>query len=210
MTPPIPAASPAIPAAEENVQRGTIFALAAIPISIAAFALIGGLTGFITGILAIVVPYITAYLYSKGAGAPLSRRGWAPFIGVAGAAVVLGTFSGVVGGVYSAYQAVGGSGGLFASAFWRTVANQFTVNLADNFFAILIGIGLGAAGIVSVIRNGGKMPSRGSNAAPAAPSVPSAPSVPTTPPAPPAAPVQPSPGVILNGEPVDPADGPKK
>lgn len=222
-TPPIPADTPAGPAADENVQRGTLFALAAIPISIAAFAFIGGLTGFITGILAILIPYITAFFYSKGAGAPLTRKGWGPFIGVAGAAVVLGTFSGVVGGVYSAYQAVGGSGGIFASAFWRTVGNQFTINLADNFFAILIGIGLGAAGIVSVIRNGGKMPSRGAGnpaqstmpgqaANPVAPTgaAPAQPSTPAAPPAPPVAPNQPSPGVMLNGKPIEPTDGKKK
>ena len=194
-TPPIPASTtvPA-PAADENVQRGAIFALGAIPIGMVAFAVVAGLFGFITGVVAIVIPYVAAFLYGKGAGAPLTRKGWGPFILVAGAAVVLGTFTGIVAGAFYVYQAVGGSGGIFASAFWRTVVGQFTTNLADNLFGIIIGLALGAAGIASVLRGGRRL-----GASPVA-----------APPAPPVDPNQPSPGVMLNGEPVDPDAKPKQ
>lgn len=180
----------------ENVGRGTTFALLAIPAAIIIFAIFAGLFQLISGIAAIVIPYIAAWLYQKGAGAPLSRAGWGPFIGVSAAAIVLGTISGIVAATYAGFL---GKSGLFSSAFMRTLLNQFSGNLGDNVVPLLIGLGLGAVGIASVIRG----PRRAAQlATPTATDAP-APAAPPAVPAPPAA-NQPSPGVMLNGKPVDP------
>ena len=192
----------------ENVARGTLLALLAIPAAVLAFAIVGALFGGVSGIAAIVVPYIAAFLYRLGAGAALSRAGWAPFIAVTAVAIVIGTVTGIGSTAWTAFNSVGGKNALVNPAFWRTVGNQFTISLADNAVPILIGLVLGAVGIVSVIRGragmagfdrtGGRIApedvaeyTRPESTAPAAPPVPPAPNAP-------------SPGVILNGKPLDP------
>jgi hypothetical protein len=192
----------------ENVARGTLLALLAIPAAVLAFAIVGALFGGVSGIAAIVVPYIAAFLYRLGAGAALSRAGWAPFIAVTAVAIVIGTVTGIGSTAWTAFNSVGGKNALVNPAFWRTVGNQFTISLADNAVPILIGLVLGAVGIVSVIRGragvagfgrtGGRIApedvaeyTQPESMAPAAPPVPPAPNAP-------------SPGVILNGKPLDP------
>ena len=138
----------------ENVARGTTFALLVIPVAIVAFGVVAGISGIFSGIVAIAVPYVAAWLYGKGAGTPLTRKGWGPFVAVSAAAILLGTFAGFVGGAYAAYSSVGGDGGIFAPALWTTVGNQLTRGLGDSLISILLGLGLGAAGIVSVLRGG--------------------------------------------------------
>lgn len=198
----------------ENVQRGSIFALVAIPVAIAIFAIIGGVFGIITGIAAIVIPYIAAWLYSKGAGAQLTRAGWVPFIGITAVAIILGAAAGILGGFYHSFTRVGGDGGILGTSFWTTVRNQLTDNYADNAFPIIVGIGLGIVGIVSVLRGrtlnsrstgGGPGPLAQSSMPGALGGSPTDASAPTTAP-PPAKPTanQPSPGVILNGKPIEP------
>jgi hypothetical protein len=193
------------PAPAENVSRGATFALLAIPAAIIVFAVIAGVFQIISGIVAIVVPYIAAWLYKKGAGAPLSRAGWAPFIGVSVVAIVVGTFTGIAAATYAVFL---GDGGPFSPAFLRALGAQFSNG--DSLLPILIGLGLGTAGIVAVIRGPRTRVTPGaapvaSSVAPATTAVPDAatPVMPATPAIPPA-PNQPSPGVILNGKPVDP------
>lgn len=188
----------------ENVGRGLTFALIAIPAAIILFAIVAGLFQIISGIVAIVVPYIASWLYLKGAGAPLTRAAWGPFIGISAAAIVLGTISGIVAATYAGYL---GNGGLFSPAFLRTVGNQFTSGMGDNALPILLGLGLGAVGIASVLRGPRTRVAAGTTpvAAPPATTAPdaAAPAAPAIPPVPPAA-NQPSPGVMLNGKPIDP------
>lgn len=200
----------------ENVTRGALVTLLAIPIAMIAFIIVGAVFGGISGIAAIIVPYIAARLYRAGAGAPLSRAGWVPFIGIAGAAILIGTFTGIAAGAWRAFTSVGGQGGILGSPFWRTVSYQFTDGLGDNAIAILIGLGLGTVGISSVIRGrtagartgfgrGGRVSPEQvaavySQPDPSTPAPPAAPSAPT----PPIAPNATSPGIILNGKPLDP------
>jgi hypothetical protein len=192
----------------ENVARGTLVALLAIPAAIVAFALVGALFGGVSGIAAIVVPYIAAFLYRFGAGTTLSRAGWIPYIGVTAAAIVIGTVGGIASGTWSTFSSVGGKGGILGSAFWRTVGNQFTIYLGDNAVPILIGLVLGAIGIVSVIRGRTRIGGFGRTGGRIAPQdvaeythpESKAPAAPPVPPAPNA----PSPGIILNGKPLDP------
>lgn len=196
--------APAAPA--ENVGRGTAFALLAIPAAILVFIIVGGVLQFIfAGIASIVVPYIAISLYTRGAGAPISRRGWGPFIAVAGAAVVIGTFTGIIALAYARYL---GHDGIFSGPFLRTVGNQ--IASADGVISLVIGLGIGAAAIVSAIRGPRSRVAAGAPVAPGAPAAPEAAAPAAAPVAPPAAPPappapnQPSPGVLLNGKPIDP------
>lgn len=210
----------AAPAPVENVGRGAAFALLAIPAAIIVFAVIAGLFQIISGIVAIVVPYIAAWLYKKGAGAPLTRAGWGPFILVSAAAVVIGTFTGIVAATYAGYL---GDGGLLSESFLTTLGYQFTRYFGDTIIPILIGLGLGGVGIAGVIQTERKKAAAeaaaeaSASAVPVAPTASGAPAVPVAPtaaapaapvaptaPAIPLAPNQPSPGVILNGKPIDP------
>ena len=204
--------APAAPV--ENVGRGAAFALLAIPAAIIVFIIVGGVLQFtFAGIASIVVPYIAISLYTRGAGAPISRRGWGPFIAVAGAAVIIGTFTGIIALAYARYL---GHDGILSAPFLRTVGNQ--IASADGAISLVIGLGIGAAAIVSAIRGPRSRVAPGAPVAPAAtgpavpPAPPAAPSAPASaapvvppvaPPVPPA-PNQPSPGVLLNGKPIDP------
>lgn len=192
----------------ENVARGALLALLAIPAAVIAFAIVGAIFGGVSGIAAIVVPYIAAFLYRLGAGAPLSRAGWAPFIGISAVAILVGTFAGIASTAWTAFNSVGGDNALVNPAFWRTVGNQFTSGLGDNLVPILIGLVLGAVGIVSIVRGRGFGGSRfgiqpSGRIAPADVSIYTQPEAPTIP-APPAAPNGTTPGTMLNGKPVEP------
>lgn len=190
--------APAAPV--ENVGRGATFALLAIPAAIVIFIIVGGVFKFsFAGIASIVVPYIAYALYTRGAGTQLTRKGWGPFIGVAAIAVVVGTFTGIVALAYALYL---GNDSLLSTVFLRSVGNR--IASGDGALSIIVGLGLGAVGIVGAIR--GQRTNRVVPAAPATPdaSAPVAPvAPPVAPPVPPAA-NQPSPGVLLNGKPINP------
>lgn len=200
----------------ENVRRGALVALLTIPLSILAFAVISGFFGLISGFTAIVIPVVASWLYTKGAGAPLTRAGWAPFIGISAVSVVLGVASGIIASAYYGYERVGGDGGILAPAFWTSVRNLFSSGFENFLLPVIFGLGLGAAMIFSVIRGprAGGRAGAGNRLTPAQvdsitdAQTPVTPQPSTTPPATPpaAAPIanKPSPGIMLNGEPLDP------
>jgi hypothetical protein len=187
----------------ENVARGAIFALAAIPIGMLAFGFLGAVGVFVF-IAGMVVPFVAASLYRRGSGGSLSRAGWLPVIAISLIGIVLGVFTGLVASTFVAFQAVGGDGGIFSSAFWTTVARQLrgriTAAAGTRFFAI-IGLALGIVGIFAALRT----PKTAVVPAPAAVDA-AAPAPEAATPAQPSppAPNQPLPGVMLNGKPLDP------
>ncbi len=201
----------------ENVARGLTFTLLVIPFAVVASTLVGIIfgIGFFTGFVAVGMPTVASYLYLKGAGAPLTKPNAVGWVAISLVAIVVSIFTGIVAGAWNGFAAVSGDGGVFGSAFLRTVINQFTVNFDDTLIPIAIGLGLGVVSLVSVL-NGPKA-GRGNRltpeqtdaltddtAASATPAVPIAPA--TQPIAPPARPIanQPSPGILLNGKPLDP------
>jgi hypothetical protein len=190
-----PAAKP------ENVGRGTLFALASILLAILAFIIVGwagiGLYGVVLAGLGL--PFITAALYRFGSGGQLTRAGWVPFIVISAIAVVVGVVTGVIATVARQF----GGGGQMWSALWLNLKNFDPARGGQGFFAVL-GIALGVVGIILALRQ--KTPAQQIAQTTAQWTPPAAPAADaTTPPAPPAAPpAAPSPGVVLNGEPVDP------
>lgn len=144
------ATTPATPPARvENVQNGTLLALATIPFAAVLAALVGGLFGIISGLVAIVIPTAAVWLYERGAGAPLTRRGWVPVILVSVVSIGAAIVAGFVGTAYNAYSAVGNREP-FGPAFWTTVRIQMTG--PDAILPILIGVGLGAIGLFGILR----------------------------------------------------------
>jgi hypothetical protein len=209
-------------AATENVSRGLLFSLGAIAAAIVGYAILSGVIGiygYVTGIVAFAIPLFGGWLYTKGAGTG-PKAGRMPWIGIMAAAIVVGALTVVVASAWYAFSRVGGDGGLFAPAFWRTVVRA--AGNGEVLLQVVITLAVGAFGIFAALRDrkkaGAVAPAAspfGSAAAPAAPFAtapdgapaqvaPPAPGTPVPPVAPPAAPAQPSPGVVLNGEPVDP------
>lgn len=133
----------------ENVGQGALFALATIPLAIVLYAVVGGLFGVFAGIVAIVIPSAAVWLYERGAGAPLTRRGWLPVIAISVVSILLGIVAGFVGTAYAAYTSVGNREP-FGPAFWTTVRIQLTG--PDAFVPILLGLALGAAALFGILR----------------------------------------------------------
>ncbi|MGV8881704.1 MAG: hypothetical protein ACOH19_06095 [Rhodoglobus sp.] len=213
----------------ENVSRGVIFALVAIPISIAASALFGGLFGIASGIVALVIAYVTGWLFSKGSGGPFEGKsvgpaGRLPYILIASAAVILGAMTSIIAAVYSGFTSVNGRGGLFGAPFATTLGRALQ-DPEDFLFPMALCLVFGLVGIAGVVRGPrtpaanvqqpvqpGTFPAANQTVTPppvmptaAAPAAPSAPVAPLT--QPPAGGLinQPSPGIILNGKPIDPS-----
>ena len=212
MTDPNPYASPAEPTTAENVQRGLLFSLGAIVVAIAGYVLLSGVIGiygYITGVVAVAIPLIGAWLYAKGAGSP-PKAGRPGFIGIMAVAVLLGALTTFVASAWYSFSRVGGDGGILSPAFWRTVANG--ASNGDVLLPMIITIAAGGFGIYAALRNRTPKPAAqapagspvdaSTTAAP--PVAPPAPGTPITPPPATTTPAPPSPGVILNGEPLDP------
>jgi len=136
----------------ENVSRGALVALLAIPAAILAFVIVawvfdlaGGTYPLLAIAVAFLVPNITAWLYTKGAGAKLSSAGRLWFILISLVAVLLGAVASVIATAYFAFTRVGGDGGLFGSAFATTVGNK----LGSMDLVVPLGIAV-VLGIVSI------------------------------------------------------------
>lgn len=206
----------------ENVGRGTLFALAAIPVSIIASALLGSLLGIASGLVALAVAYFAGWLYSKGAGGPFDGKPVGPagrmsYILIAVAAVVLGALTSVVAATFVAFSRVNPRDGILSGTFATTLGRQFTNG--ELIFPLVLCLALGAVGIAGVLRgprNATITPAQQAAGYPAQPGMPvqppvypnpadqtAAPSIPVTPPVTP--PNQSSPGIILNGKPIDPS-----
>jgi hypothetical protein len=179
--------------------RGILVTLLVIPLAALAGILIGAV-GLVEGLAAIIVGPAAGWLYAKGAGAPLSRRGWIPFLAISVVGVGVAILAGIVASAFRAFQAVSGDGGLLGPAFRTTLTTVFTSGNAT--LPVLIGVGLGLVGVFGALRSRTTPTGRISpesmaardDAAPVTPAPPAAPLPPNTP----------SPGVILNGEPLDP------
>lgn len=160
---------PAVPGAEgapeptENVPLGVLVALLVIPLSILGFVAVawvfdsaGGAYPVLTIAVAFLVPTVTAFLYSKGAGSKIGSAGRIWFVLISMIAVVVGALASVIATAYFAFSRVGGDGGLFGSAFATTVANKATS--VDVVTPLIIAVMLGVVGIVLTLRQ--KSPQR--------------------------------------------------
>jgi hypothetical protein len=197
MTQPAPASEPmSLPS--ENLQRGVIFALIALPAGVIAWDLLWSF-GFIASIVSFGIAYLAARLYRFGSGGRISRTG-----AIAVAAITIGTlvialisgFAVQIVGLYSQQFGTSITESLLAPRFWSIVFTSMTSGQA--LISVLLAVVFAAQGCFGILstafRQTRAQPSMDAAAASADPSAP----------APPAAPQ----GLILNGEPIPPADEP--
>jgi hypothetical protein len=180
-----------------------LFTLLAIPLAIVVFAIVGTWGTYFVFIVSLFVPASAAFLYRAGSGGRL-EKGRPQFILVSIVAVVIGVATGIVATAFGRFSAVGGDGGLFGSVFQSTLLRSLGT---EEFLAqALVGLGLGIAGVFGALRSA-KTLQDAATAPVIATDLPAGTAAPGTPIAPPAVtpPIaKPSPGIILNGEPLDP------
>jgi hypothetical protein len=225
-------------APRENVLRGSLLAFLAIPAGIIVYALVGGFIGnsitFFLGFISAALPYVASFLYRFGSGGEL-KAGRVPVVIISIVGIVLGVLVGLVATAWSGFSAVTHVSGILSPAFRTTFARQFANG--DLLIQLLVGLGLGIVGIVGLLRNNGVINQRvtqtmvNGNPTPeqvaafqsATGEAPVAPLPPGTAPAgtpilgattptvtPPITSATPSPGILLNGKPLDEKPGKKK
>ena len=193
MTQPSPSSLPS-----ENVQRGVIFALLALPAGVIAWDILWNF-GFVASIVSFGIAYIAARLYRFGSGGRVSRTG-----AIAIAVITIGTliiafisgFAVQIVGLYSNEFGTSIPESLLAPRFWSIVFASMTTGQA--LISLLLAAVFGALGCFGILRNAflqTRAPRQPMVDATGAPAVP--------------APPAPQQGLILNGEPVNPADDPQ-
>jgi hypothetical protein len=141
----------------ENFARGTVFALAVIPLGIVAWVLLWNV-GFIASIVGFAVAWAAVRLYLLGSGGLVSRNGAIRISIITIGTLLLAILGGLVSDVIPIYSRVANVSwieALFSANFW-TVFQQVQGRpggLSDELPSILIGIGLGALGCYSILRN---------------------------------------------------------
>ncbi|GAA5027843.1 hypothetical protein ACFQRL_05845 [Microbacterium fluvii] len=149
--PPAASAAAALPA--ENVARGALFALAALPLGVALWCVIWQL-GFISALVAFAVVAGGAWLYRRGSGGRVGGAGIAVIVAVAAVTLVLAFLGGLVFDVASAlgYPM---PASLTDELFW----GDYWYNITDNpqlweemTMTIVMTIGFAILGAFGVVR----------------------------------------------------------
>lgn len=146
----------AAPQVIENIGRGALLALLALPVGILAWVLLWQ-AGFIASIVGFGVAVAATFLYRMGSGGVISRVGAVIVIGVTALTLVLAFVAGLVSDVLPIYTDITGAGAvesLLQPAFW----SGFSDIVSDPEIAgeiakdAAIAFGLGALGCFSVLR----------------------------------------------------------
>ena len=202
MTQPSPSSLPS-----ENVQRGVIFALLALPAGVIAWDILWGF-GFVASIVAFGVAYLAVRLYRFGSGGRVTRSGAIAIAVITIGTLIIAFISGFAVDRLGSYTQVSGQSipeALVSSRFWGIVFGD--IAQPSSLLSLLLAAVFGVLGCFGILRNAfmqtRAVPTADATPAPTAPDPnpqygENAPSVPA-PPAPPH-------GLILNGEPLPPAD----
>ncbi len=194
MTQPSPSSLPS-----ENVQRGVILALVALPLGVVAWDVLWGF-GFVASIVSFGIAYLAARLYRFGSGGRVSRSGAIAIATITIGTLIIAFISGFAVELVGEYSRITGASipeSLVSSRFWTIVFAAMTA--PQSLISLLLAAAFGALGCFGILRGAFRQSAAqaGVGAEPAA-------TVPV-PPAAPTAPATPSQGVVLNGEPVAPA-----
>ena len=175
----------------ENVARGTLFALVAVPAGVIVWVVLWNF-GFIASIVGFGVAYAAMFLYRFGSGGVLSRTGALRVALVTIGTLLIAFFGGVVSDVLGVWTAETGEGvlaGLVSPDFWTAFQQIIALDGVAASYLPDFGLALlfGALGCFGLLRRAFR------STAPAAPVAPPAPFAATAPVAPPAAPFAPQP-----------------
>lgn len=155
--------------ATENVPRGTIFALAVVPLGIIAWVLLWSL-GFIASFVAFGVSFGAVALYRIGSGGVVGRTGAIRVAVITVVTLALAIFAGLVSDVMSSYVRIAKTNvidALFSPKFWSVFQHTLSEpgvigNLAPS---LLISVAFAALGCFSVIRGAFRTTAPGTAAA---------------------------------------------
>jgi len=172
----------------ENVARGTLFALAAVPAGVIVWVVLWNF-GFIASIVGFGVAYAAMFLYRFGSGGVLSRTGAVRVALVTIGTLLIAFFGGVVSDVLGVWTAETGEGvlaGLVSPDFWAAFQQIIALDGVAASYLPDFGLALlfGALGCFGLLRRAFRS---------TASTTPVAPFATTTPVAPPAAPFAPQP-----------------
>jgi len=191
------------PTPVENVGRGTLVALLSIVVGV-GFALVGAwMFGSFAAIAAIVVGQAAIAFYARGAGTALSKAGWMPVIIISAVGVLLAAIAGAIGGIYFDFSKVGGDGGPFGEQFLTILGGKIERAPMDVLLPVLLGLGAGVVGIVSALRGPQTPPAQKGPRIAKAPTASAEPTPENPTPENPEI-TKPSPGIMLNGKPLEP------
>lgn len=203
MTQPSPSSLP-----PENVRRGVIFALLALPAGVIAWDLLWSV-GFIASIVAFGVAYLAARLYRLGSGGRVTRSGAIAIAVITIGTLIVAFISGFAIDIVGEYSRVTGASiteSLLSPRFWSIVFTSMAA--PQSLISLLLAAVFGALGCFSILRNA----FRQTTVAPGAAGAPASYALPATDPAAaeppvsdPTVPAPPKYGVRLSDEPDDAA-----
>jgi hypothetical protein len=138
----------------ENVVRGTIFALLAVPVGVILWVVIWSL-GVVSAIVAFVVAAGAAWLYSKGSGGRVSVTGALVISGVVLVTLIVSFYFGLVSDWIRAVAEQTGLNpiqALAAPAFWPSFNSVFGQLLKADLPSLGLALLFGVFGAFSVLR----------------------------------------------------------
>lgn len=140
----VPSVPPQASFPRENVGRGTLVALATVPVGVVAWVVLWGF-GFIASLVAFGVAVLALWLYTWGAGS-ISRKGAMVVLGITVITLLLAFFSGIV---LDAARGFGEGSGLgawgafrhpdFWPAFWEVWPDAAPEYMPDFAWAAAFG-----------------------------------------------------------------------
>jgi hypothetical protein len=149
------AAQPTAPV--EDINRGTLLALVAIPVGIIAFVIIWNL-GFIASIVTLGVAYLAIFLYQRGSGGTIGRAGAVRVAIITIVTICLSIFAGIVSSVAIGFGEAAGISP-FAAIADPQFGTIFSATMADTEVqgelvkSVLIALAFGALGCFFVLRS---------------------------------------------------------
>lgn len=149
-----PAFVPAAPV--ENVGRGALLALVALPVGVAAWVLIWQL-GFIASIVAFAIALLAVFLYRRGSGGVVGRAGAFTIVGIVAVTLVLAFFGGYASDLIPYYTEATGLSAVSAvtdPVFWDAYGAMMSDPSVSGAIArdAAMAFGFGALGCFGVLR----------------------------------------------------------
>jgi hypothetical protein len=138
----------------EDVQRGTIFALAVVPLGILVYVILWNV-GFAASIVGFGVAWLAVRLYARGAGGTVGRAGAIRITAVTVGTLVLSLFSGIVSDTANYFATASNESPFIAiltPEFWTLFWDAFPTLIGGYLPTILIGLLFGLLGCFSVLR----------------------------------------------------------
>lgn len=154
----------------ENIARGTLFALVAVPVGVIVWVVLWNF-GFIASIVGFGVAYAAMFLYRFGSGGVLSRTGALRVALVTIGTLLVAFFAGVVSdvlGVWTSETGEGAIAGLVSPDFWAAFQQIMALDgvaagyLPDFGLALLFG----AIGCFGLLRTAFRSTATGATVAP--------------------------------------------